>query len=124
MTDPSASDLLRQTLEALCTDLAAMRGDVGTLRAEAAARHVALNRQFDGLSEILLNINSRVATMEPQRQGSAVPAAVTGVADLARSAIMGWRPRLPPASAGPSWCRNPQSPSLTHSHASVRIIFG
>jgi hypothetical protein len=33
------------------------------------------------------NINSRVGTMEPQHHGRAIPAAVSGVADLARSAM-------------------------------------
>lgn len=84
------SGSLLQTLEALHTDVAAMRGDVGSMRAEASAQHLAINRQFDGLSEILININERVAKLEnPKPPASAVRAAVTGVAGLARNALLG-----------------------------------
>jgi hypothetical protein len=84
----SMSDLLR-TLESIRLDLAGVRGDVGTLRAEAATRHMATIQRLDGLSECLTLINTRVAGMESKCQDVGVSTAVGSVGEIARTAILG-----------------------------------
>jgi hypothetical protein len=78
-------DLVNELLQ----ELKALRQDISAARTEASAAHLETVKQLAVLSESITNINSRVGTMEPQHHGRAVPAPVTGVADLARTAIMG-----------------------------------
>lgn len=78
-------DLVNQLLQ----ELRALRQDVSAARTESGAHHLALTAQIGAMDERLSHIDLRIAAMEPQHHGHAVPAAVSGVADLARSAIMG-----------------------------------
>jgi hypothetical protein len=79
---------LLQTLEHIRSEVAAMRADVGTLRAEAAAQHVRINRQLDGISEVLTSLNERLRKLENQ-EPPATSVSTTGVCEIARTAILG-----------------------------------
>jgi len=83
------SEPLLKALEALHSDLGSLRDDLGSARAEASAAHLETIAQIGAMSECLRLINTRVAGLEAKRQGSGVRAAVTGVGELAKAAILG-----------------------------------
>jgi hypothetical protein len=84
------SEVLVQTLQSIRIDLATLHTDVCSARSEASAQHLAINRQFGGLSEMLININERVAKLENRKPpASGLRTAVSGVGEIARAAILG-----------------------------------
>jgi hypothetical protein len=84
------SEPLLKALETLRGDIGSLREDINSGRAEGIALHLATNRQLDGLSEILIDINERVAKLENRKPpATGVRTAITGVAGLARSALLG-----------------------------------
>jgi hypothetical protein len=74
----------------LLQELKSLREDMGSARAEATERHLIVTREFGTLAERFMQLNERLDRLENRPgKGSGVRAAVTGVADLARIAILG-----------------------------------
>ena len=65
------------------------RQDISAARTNLAAHNLALTAQIGAINERLSHIDLRIAAMEPHQKGSGVRAAVTGVSEIARTAILG-----------------------------------